>query len=60
MNNKFYCYSSKLSFFIRAFGIRYIDIGVNTKTNTKYFLFDKSEKLDRIIALYNDVKHTIS
>lgn len=59
MNDKFYCYSSKLSYFIRSFGIKYIEVGFNTKTKTRYYLFDKSKKLDKVISLYNEVKHTI-
>lgn len=55
----FYCYSSNLSHFIRAFGIRYIDIGKNKKSNVKYYIFKKSYKLDQIIDLYNNIKHSI-
>ena len=47
MNNKFYCYSAKMSYFIRAFDIRYIEIGFNAKTKTRYHIFEKSEKLDK-------------
>ena len=50
MNDKFYCYSNRLSFFIRSFGIKYIDVGVNAKTKTRYYLFEKSKKLDDIIV----------
>ena len=35
MNNYFYCYSVKLSCFIRAFGIRYIEYGKNLNTHSK-------------------------
>lgn len=59
MNNKFYCYSAKMSHFIRAFDIKYIEIGVNDKSGTRYYVFEKSERLDKIISLYNSVKHTI-
>ena len=59
MNDKFYCYSNRLSFFIRSFGIKYIDVGINVKTKTRYYLFEKSKKLDDIISLYNEVKHRI-
>lgn len=59
MSEYFYCYSSKLAHFIRAFDIKYIDVGVNKNTNTKYYLFHKSEKLDKVINLYNEVKHKI-
>lgn len=59
MNKYFYCYSSKLAHFIRAFDIKYIDVGVNKNTNTKYYLFEKSERLDKVVSLYNEVKHRI-
>lgn len=59
MNDKFYCYSNRLSYFIRSFGVKYIEVGVNMKTKTRYYLFEKSEKLDKIISLYNNVKHQI-
>lgn len=59
MNKYFYCYSSRMAHFIRAFNIKYIDIGTNIKSGTKYYLFEKSERLDKVIELYNQVKHTI-
>lgn len=59
MNNYFYCYSSRMAHFIRAFDIKYIDVGVNSNTNAKYYLFEKSERLDKIINLYNEVKYSI-
>ena len=57
MSDLFYCYSKKLSFFIRAFGIRYENVGLNKNTNTKYYTFIKSDILDEIIELYNSVKN---
>lgn len=57
MNNIFYCYSKKLSYFIRAFDISYIDIGIHPITKVKYYMFYKSERLDKIIRLYNEIKH---
>lgn len=57
MNNIFYCYSKKLSYFIRAFDISYIDIGIHPITKVKYYMFSKSERLDKIIELYNEIKH---
>lgn len=59
MSQYFYCYSSRMSYFIRAFNVKYIDIGLNAKSGTKYYVFEKSEKLDRIIELYNKVKYSI-
>ena len=60
MENKyFYCYSIRLAYFIRAFDIRYINIGENLKSHTKYYVFNKSEKLDHVIELYNQVKFKV-
>lgn len=59
VNDKFYCYSSRLSYFIRSFGIKYIEVGLNVKTKTRYYLFEKSDRLDKIIALYNSVKYSV-
>lgn len=59
MNDIFYCYSDKLSHFIRAFGIKYIEVGFNAKSGKKYYSFEKSQKLDEIIVLYKKVKHSI-
>ena len=59
MNNRFYCYSTKMSYFIRAFDIKYVEVGFNAKSGTWYHVFEKSEKLDKVISLYNSVKHTI-
>lgn len=59
MNNKFYCYSAKMSHFIRAFDIKYLEVGFNAKSGTRYHVFEKSERLDKVISLYNSVKHTI-
>ena len=59
MNKYFYCYSSRMAHFIRAFNIKYVDIGTNINSGTKYYLFEKSERLDKVIELYTQVKHAI-
>ena len=59
MTDYFYCYSKKMSYFIRSFGIRFISCDVNKNTNTKYYVFEKSDRLDKVIELYNKVKHSI-
>lgn len=60
MNNYFYCYSKKLYHFICAFDVRFLNVGINKNTNRKYYVFEKSEKIDKIINLYNQVKHSIN
>lgn len=59
MNDMFYCYSKRLSYFIRAFDIHYVSTGINQNTKVTYQVYPKSEKLDKVIALYNEVKHKI-
>lgn len=56
-SSKFYCYSTRLSYFLRSFNLKYQSIGINQNSNTKYYVFEKSEKLDQVIQLYNKVKH---
>lgn len=57
MNDKFYCYSTRLHCFLKALKFRYIDEGVNKNSNKNYWIYDKSDELDGAIALYNEIKH---
>lgn len=57
MNNIFFCYSKRLQFFLRAMKEEYISVGVNQKTNTKYWTFIKSERLDELIKMWNVIKN---
>lgn len=59
MSNYFYCYSKRMCYFIRSFDVKYAEIGINKKSGNTYYLFEKSERLDKIIKLYNEVKHSI-
>lgn len=59
MNDRFYCYSVRMSYFIRSFGIKYISAGVNQKNGMRYHIFAKSDRLDKVIELYNRVKHEV-
>lgn len=56
-NNYFYCYSNKMNYFLMALSFRYVSTNINKNTNKKYWVYDKSEKLDSAIELYNSVKH---
>lgn len=58
-NQNFYCYSNKMRHFIQAFGIPFATIGTNPNTKVRYWVFDKSERLDKVIKLYNFVKHLV-
>lgn len=59
MDKNFYCYSNKMRHFIQAFGIPFTSIGTNKNTNMRYWIFVKSARLDKVIQLYNSVKHLI-
>jgi hypothetical protein len=58
--NIYYSYSYRLTLFIRSFGIKYISTDINPNTNQRYYTFEKSDKLDKIISLYNEVKYKFS
>lgn len=55
----FYCYSKRMHYFILSFGEKYVSSAVNSNTQKRYWTYNKSERLDKIIALYNEVKHKI-
>ena len=59
-NSNFYCYSLRLYHFLSAFGEICYMSKINSVSKNRYWIFRKSERLDRIIELYNEVKHTIS
>ena len=45
--------------FIRSFRVNYAFESVNKNTGTKYYAFEKSERLNNIIDLYNKVKFAV-
>lgn len=56
-NKIFYCYSLRLFHYISAFGLKCSCSKKNALSGKRYWVFNKSEKLDRIIESYNNVKH---
>lgn len=54
----FYCYSYRLAFFIKSQGVCYIDKGTNLNSKSKYYKFQKSERLDGIIRIWNQIKQS--
>lgn len=56
-NNYFYCYSNKLHYFLISMSFIYVTSGVNGNTNKQYWTYDKSNKLDDAIELYNSIKY---
>lgn len=59
-NMNFYCYSLRLYHFLSAFEEKCYNSKINSSSKNRYWVFRKSERLDNIIKLYNEVKHTIS
>ena len=59
MSNYFYCYSKKLSHFIMAFDIHYVSKSMNKRNGMPYHTFEKSERLDKVIALYKAIIHAV-
>lgn len=45
MSQYFYSYSIRLSHFIRAFDIKYVSVGFNAKSGTKYYVFEKKREV---------------
>lgn len=57
MNNCFYCYSKRMSLFLRSMKENYLSVGINKNTNIKYWTFQKSKRLDELIKLWNQIKN---
>lgn len=57
-NDIFYCYSLRLYHFISAFGEKCYGSSVNKVSGNRYWMFKKSERLDKVINAYNGMKHT--
>ena len=57
MNDIFYCYSKRMSLFLRSMKEEYIAVGENQKTHVKYWTFYKSERLDNLIKIWNTIKN---
>lgn len=55
--NRFYCYSFRLYHFMMAFNEKCQESKIHDKTHRRYWIFEKSERLDRIIAAYTEMKH---
>ena len=56
-NNKyFYCYSYNMMCFLKSYGFRYVYKGFNYNSKSRYYLFNKSEDLDKAISIWNTIK----
>ena len=57
MDDIFYCYSKRLSLFLRSMKENYISVKTHERTHVKYWTFKKSEHLDNLISLWNEIKN---
>lgn len=55
-DNNFFCYSCRLFHFLKSFDEKCYISKINKKSNTRYWVFHKSERLDNLINLYNSIK----
>lgn len=56
MTNYFYCYSTNLFHFLKASGQNYICSGLHEKTMNKFWLFEKTPQLNKLLDEYDDRK----
>lgn len=59
-NDIYYCYSFRLFHFLSAFGEKCLSSDINRQSKKRFWTFKKSDRLDEIICLYNEVKHKIN
>lgn len=57
MKEFYYCYSYPLKYFLISGGEFSIVSGIHPKTNKKYWVFEKNEKLDRLLTEWQSRKH---
>lgn len=57
--NYFKCRNFRLNCFIRAFGERCVDTTINEKNNKRIWLFERSDRLDKILTLWDKIKDEI-
>lgn len=56
--NLYYCYSFRLFHFLLAFDEKCLGSNINKCSNKRFWIFNKSLRLDKIIELYNSLKHS--
>ena len=57
-NNNFYCYSLRLFHYLCAFNEKKKEKKINKVSGNRYWVFHKSDRLDKIINSYNEMKHS--
>lgn len=56
-NDIYYCYSLRLYHFLVSFREKCYSTNHNKNTGKRYWTFKKSQRVDSLIALYNELKH---
>lgn len=56
MHNYFYCYSYRLMYFIKSYGVNYEKYDFNKNNGLKYFMFLRNEKLNNILDEWDKLK----
>ena len=57
MNRYFYCYSYNLKEFLRSSGLRFVAASVNMNTQKKYWVFEGTEELNRLLDVWRSKRH---
>lgn len=57
MNRYFYCYSWPLKSFLKSNGLRFITAGVNMNTQKKYWVFEGTDELNKLLDLWKVREH---
>lgn len=57
MNRYFYCYSYNLKCFLIENGQRFITNSVNKNTNKKFWVFEGTDELNKLLDIWRIRKH---
>lgn len=57
MNRYFYCYSYNLKCFLKSNGLSFITAAVNMNTHKKYWVFEGTEELNKLLDVWKTREH---
>lgn len=57
MNRYFYCYSYNLKCFLIENGHKFITNSINSNTHKKYWVFEGTEELNKLLDIWKTRKH---
>ena len=57
MNRYFYCYSYPLKEFLKKNGLEFITDSVNMNTHKKYWVFEGTDELNKLLDVWKIRKH---